>query len=232
MDIYNIKNKFGGNMIKYIILDFGKVIAGPTTGNWFMTPCFLENVDINLIDKNKFMEALNKYGYLKDRKITTLEEEYECFYKFYSSVLKEINYPKYSDEIAKNIAYNFTYQNDKYTFYENIEKELEELNKKYIVILLTDNWPCVNRILDEIDFTKYFSKVYVSSIYGKQKKDIVLFDYPINDFNIKENEAIFIDDNEALLDIAKTKKLDVRLMDREGSIKNSKYNIISNLKNL
>lgn len=219
-------------MLKYVILDFGKVIAGPTTGDWFITPCFLKNIDINLIDKELFKEALNKYGYFKDIKITTLEEEYDAFYKLYSSALKEINYPNYSDQIAKNIAYNFTYENDKYTFYDNVEKELKELSKKYTLILLTDNWPCINRILDEMDFTKYFSKVYVSSIYGKQKKDIVLFDYPINDFNIKENEAIFIDDNEALLDIAITKKLDVRLMDRECIIENSKYPIINDLKKL
>ncbi|MBE6160174.1 MAG: hypothetical protein E7157_03915 [Lactobacillales bacterium] len=219
-------------MLKYVILDFGKVIAGPTTGDWFMTPCFLENVDINLIDKELFKEALNKYGHFKDGLITTLEEEYECFYNLYSNALKEINYPKYCDEIAKNIAHNFTYKNDKYTFYNGIEKELEELNKKYTLILLTDNWPCVNRILDEKNLTKYFSKIYVSSIYGKQKKDYVLFDYPISDYNIKEKEAIFIDDNESLLDIAKLKGLDVMLMDREGIVETSKYNIINNLKNL
>lgn len=219
-------------MIKYVILDFGKVLVAPTTGDWFMTPCFLENIDINLIDKNKFKEALGKYGYIKDGIITTLEEEYECFYNFYSKVLKEINYPKYSDDIVKKIANNFTYQNDKYTFYNNIEKELEKLSQKYILILLTDNWPCVNRILDEKNLTKYFEKIYVSSIYGIQKKDIDLFDYPINDFNIKENEAIFIDDNEELLNIAKIKKLQVKLMDRENIIKNSKYDIINDLKNI
>lgn len=219
-------------MIKYVILDFGKVLAAPTTGDWFMTPCFLENIDINLIDKNKFKEALVKYGYIKDGIITTLEKEYECFYNFYSKVLREINYPKYSDDIVKKIAYNFTYQNDKYTFYNNIEKELEKLSQKYILILLTDNWPCVNRILDEKNLTKHFEKIYVSSIYGIQKKDIDLFDYPINDFNIKENEAIFIDDNEELLNIAKTKKLQVKLMDRENIIKNSKYDIINDLKKI
>lgn len=33
---------------------------------------------------------------------------------------------------------------------------------------------------------------------------------------IKQGETIFIDDNEELLDIAVTKGLDVRLMDREN----------------
>ena len=38
-------------MIKYVLLDFGKVLAFPTTGNWNVTPKFLEIVDMNRIDK-------------------------------------------------------------------------------------------------------------------------------------------------------------------------------------
>ena len=36
-------------------------------------------------------------------------------------------------------------------------------------------------------------------------------------------------DNEELLDVAVTKGLDVRLMDREGVVSNSKYKVINNL---
>ena len=50
-----------------------------------------------------------------------------------------------------------------------------------------------------------------------------------HEFNIKEGEALFIDDNELNLDIAKEKGLDVMLMDRENEIKKSKYQIINNL---
>lgn len=38
-------------MIKYLILDFGKVLAYPTTGNWSITPKFIELVDLKKIDK-------------------------------------------------------------------------------------------------------------------------------------------------------------------------------------
>ena len=38
---------------KYIILDFGKVLAGPTTGEWFITPKFIELVDMSLIDNQR-----------------------------------------------------------------------------------------------------------------------------------------------------------------------------------
>ena len=56
-----------------------------------------------------------------------------------------------------------------------------------------------------------------------------MFDYPINEFNIKKGEAIFVDDNEKLLDIAVEKGLSVLLMDRAEEVKISKYKIIHNL---
>lgn len=37
---------------KYIILDFGKVLAGPTTGDWFITPKFEKVIDMSLIDRD------------------------------------------------------------------------------------------------------------------------------------------------------------------------------------
>lgn len=51
----------------------------------------------------------------------------------------------------------------------------------------------------------------------------------MQDFNIKNKEAIFVDDNESLLDIAKEKGLIVKLMDRENKVLNSKHKIINNL---
>ena len=49
---------------------------------------------------------------------------------------------------------------------------------------------------------------------------------------IKKNEAIFIDDNETLLEVASSKGFEVRLMDREGKLKNSKFKIINNLSSI
>ena len=69
-------------------------------------------------------------------------------------------------------------------------------------------------------------------MYGEEKKDGLFFDNPIRDYNIKQGEAIFVDDNEKLLDIAVGNGLDVRLMDREKKIEKSKYKIIHNLFNI
>ena len=214
---------------KYITLDFGKVIAAPTTGNWDITPKFLELIDINKIDKEKFKDLREKYENILSEKVTNLEEEYNMFFRFYQSILKKFDIPI---DVIKEIAYDRTYNSSKYILYDNIHEELINLKEKYILILLTDNWPCVIDYLKENNLYDYFEKIYISSIYSVEKKDKVFFDYPINELKIKPGEALFIDDNESNLDIAREKGFEVLLMDRENNVKESKYKIINNLSNI
>ena len=175
---------------------------------------------------------MEKNRYLLDEKIFTLEEEYNMFIKFYDNILSNLNIPNYNIEISKQIAYHRTYSIDKYAIYHYVIDELTKLKSKYKLIMLTDNWPCVIPYLKECNLYDYFDKVYVSSIYGYLKRDRVLFDYPIKDYDIKKGEALFIDDNEGNLDAAYEKGLDVLLMDRTNKVKTSKYKITNNLYNI
>jgi HAD superfamily hydrolase (TIGR01509 family) len=216
-------------MHKYLVLDFGGVIAVSPSRDWNMTPKFLELIDINKLDVDKFRETSKKYGYILSEVINTLEEEYDMFTRFYDSIFRELDYPGYNIEIAKTIAYDRTYNPSKYELCNNVINELEELKDKYKIILLTDNWPCVYDYLKVNNLDKYFDKVYVSSIYGSVKRDGTFFDYPIVDYDIKPGEAIFIDDYELNLDVAKTKGFDVYLMDRDNIVSDSKHEIIHDL---
>ncbi len=217
------------NKIKYIILDFGNVLAYPITGNWFITPDFWDDLTEYYIDKDLLLNNFKKYSYILNDKILTEKEEYNMFYKFYNNVLSDFYV---NDKIIYKIASDFVYSDTKYKFYDNVVNELFSLKNKYKFILLSDNWPCMYRILQNKGIDKYFDRIYSSSDYGKKKEDEVLFDYPINDFNIKAGEAIFIDDNELLLDVAVSKGLLVRHMDRENKIIKSKYKIIYDLNSI
>lgn len=214
---------------KYIILDFGKVIAGPVTGNWNITKKFMELVNQDEYTSDEYKRLRNKYSHILSEKVTTLDEQYNMFYRFYDGILSELNISNYSKELVEEIARDRSDNYDNYFLYENIYEELKSLKEKYKLILLTDNWPWVLDYLKTKNLYSFFDKIYVSSIYGVEKKDKVFFDYPINDFNIKKGEALFIDDNETNLDIASDKGLDVMLMDRDKLIENSKYKIINDL---
>ena len=220
-------------MIKYLILDMGKVIVAPTTGMWLITPTFIENVDRERIDKAKLKEAMEKSEYILNRKVVTLEEEYQLCNDYYGNMFKEMNY-NIDPEKLENIVRDFTYNvnDNKYYLYDDVEEELKRLSEKYTLLMLSDNWPCGTEYLKKHNIYKYFTKVYMSSVYGCKKCDGTFFDYPINEFEIKEGEALFVDDNESLLDVAVQKGLDVALMDRANEITSSKYKIIHSLKEL
>lgn len=212
---------------KYLILDMGRVIVEPASGDWIITNEFLKNVDVKNINKEKLKDAIKSSRYLLDGKVDTLQEEYKVIMKFYETVFQKINY-KIEEEKLRNIVDNFVYdkEDSKYILYDNVKEDLENLSKKYTILMLSDNWPCAFNYLKKHDIEKYFTKIYISSIYGERKQDKLFFDYPIKEFNIKKDEALFIDDNEKLLDIAVEKGLNVLHMDRNRVLESSKYEII------
>ncbi len=218
---------------KYLILDFGLVLGKPKTGNWFITPNFYEIIGKNKIDLKRLNVLFNKYNENISKKIITKEEEYKAFKEFYLNIMNELKIVKNPEEVSERLAEDFVYNEEKYIMYDDVYEFLERESQKYIIILLSDNWPCVYAILKKWGIDRFFTKIYISSEYPALKKDGLLFDYAINEFKIKKDEAIFIDDNPELLEIADKKKLIPVLMDRNNLHKDySTYKKINNLQNM
>lgn len=214
--------------IKYIVFDIGGVFLKPTTGHWFITP-YINDLLKNKIDMEEFKLSLkNNYELVNEISLQTEEQEYSMFYNYYKKSLEDINYSEISDELLSKMSKSITYDNKRYTFYSDVKDTLETLSKKYRLVILSDNFPSIKRILKDIDIDKYFKPMIISTFYGYRKKDKILFEILKNDIQYKERTAIFIDDNEKNLDIAKEYKLIPIRMDRNKN-SNSKYPIINNL---
>lgn len=218
--------------IKYLILDFGKVLAGPATGEWFITPNFWNIIGKETISQDKLMNIINKYGFMIGQKAVTEEEEYQMFFKFYKKILEDIQKLEDVELKAMQLAKDFVYRDDKYTLYPDTVKNLERLSKKYTLLLLSDNWPCAFRIMKNWDIDKYFEKLYISSVYHCQKKDKIFFDFPIQDYNIDVKKAAFVDDNINLLDVANEKGFYPILMNRDNQSRDFRYTTILSLDEL
>lgn len=219
-------------MIKYVVLDFGKVLAGPTTGEWFLTPKFYELVDMSFISLPEIKNAIEECNPILSRKMVTQEEEYQAFLEFYELILKKVNYPKITDSLIQALAFDFAYEEEKYTFYDGVEEELKRLSQKFPLILLSDNWPSVLPILKKHHLDIYFQEIYISSIYQEKKEEGTFFRHPLEDFSILKGEALMVDDNEKLLEVASKEGYQVRLMDREKKVSTSKYPILHSLDDL
>lgn len=214
--------------IKYIVFDVGGVFLKPTTGHWFITPYIIELLK-DKVDMEEFKISLkNNYELVNEISLQTEEEEYSMFYNYYKKSLEDINYNEMSHELLSQMSKSITWDNNRYTFYSDLKPTLESLSKKYTLIILSDNFPSIKRILKDIGIDKYFQTMIFSTFYGYRKKDKKLFEILKNNIQYEEKTAIFIDDNENNLDIAKEYGLIPIRMNRNKN-SNSKYPIINNL---
>lgn len=215
---------------KYLILDFGKVLAYPVTGEWFIVPKFFEVIDKTKFNKEKFDEGLQLYGDILGKKLKDEQEEFEIITEYYKKVLEYSGHKVENiEEISRIIAKEFVYENDKYKLYEDVKDALEKYSKEYILICLSDNWPSGRRFMKDLGIYDYFDRVYISSDYGYTKYDKLFFDEPIKDFGINPGEAIFVDDSKILMDIAKEKGFVPMLMDRNKETNEYKYKVLNSL---
>ena len=223
--------------VKAILFDSGRTLNVPRTGHWFITPNFIkiiERSDFTCTEKtmekaiNKACEHISKILLVK-----TEEEEFLMFKDFYKIILKEINYPNINDEIIESLAKDNVFNDDKFLFFEDIEESLKTLKNKYLLGVVSDTWPSLERVFINKGLRKYFSTFIMSSIYGSNKAQKILFKIAIEELGIKAQEAIFVDDSESNLDAAKEFGMIPILIDVYNSDDlNSKYPIIHSISEL
>lgn len=223
--------------VKAILFDSGRTLNVPRTGHWFITPNFMKIIhreDFTFTDEDmdnamsKACEHINKILLVK-----TEEEEYSMFKEFYEIVLKEINYPNINNEVLELLAKDNVYNDDKFLFFDDINESLNILKDKYLLGVVSDTWPSLERVFINKDLRKYFSTFVMSSVHGSNKSEKVLFKIAIEELGIKPEEAIFVDDNESNLEAAEEFGMIPILIDAYNSQElTSKYPIIHSISEL
>lgn len=218
--------------IKNIIFDIGGVLADPKSGNWFITNNFYEIVDKSLIDEEKLKTSLKKYLNLQTQKPKTEIEEHQMFSNYYYEVLKDINYPNLTKDIADKIADDCVYNDEKFVFYPDVQPVLEKLSQKYNLYIISNGWPSSFRVLNNKGLSKYFKAIYISSMYTTTKEDN-LFDIFLDiQKEVNPSNSLYIDDRRHILDKASNYNFNLLLMDRKNVYDVYKYTIIKDMNSI
>lgn len=188
------------NNIKAILFDSGRVLNGPITGHWFITPNFwgFVNKDIfDSIDKSRIAVAFAEADrYIAAQKLmTTKEEEYRHFIKFYEIFSAQLPELKLTSRLIESIAEDLVFNSKKYAFYEDALAVIPKLKGKYKLAIVSDAWPSLLDVYEENNMTSYFDTIVVSSFLGTTKPDSKMYCTALEELNVKPNEAIFIDDS-------------------------------------
>ncbi len=225
-------------MIKNLVFDFGRVLAYPATGNWFITP---ETKNIlgslrffKLMHSSKTPTAFrNSCRYLDSiHLLHTEEEEIEQFTEFYKRALAEIGIKDKGGAVSLNLAQDVTLNDNKIVIYDDVLPCFEELKSEYSISVLSDTWPSLRRVLKNYRISPYLSGIILSCDHNEYKSGTKLFEIAIKEWNILPEETVFVDDSESNLDNASKVGFSCILMDRTGKKKESKYPIIYDLNDL
>lgn len=225
-------------MIKNLVFDFGRVLAYPATGNWFITP---ETKNIlgalrffKLMHSSKTPTAFrNSCRYLDSiHLLHTEEEEIEQFTEFYKRALAEIGIKDKNETLSLKLAQDVTLNDNKVVVYDDVLPCFEELKSEYSISVLSDTWPSLRRVLKNYGVSQYLSGIVLSCDYNEQKSGTKLFEIAIKEWNILPEETVFVDDSESNLDNASKVGFGCILMDRTGKKKVSKYPIVYDLNDL
>lgn len=186
--------------IKAVLFDSGRVLNGPVTGHWFITPNFWEYVDKSVfdsLDKSKiafaFAEA-DKY-IVTQKLMTTKDEEYQHFIRFYEIFSSRLPELKLTFDVIENIAKDLVFNPTKYSFYDDALEVVPKLKNKYKLAIVSDAWPSLLDVYEENNMTQYFDSIVISSFLGTSKPDRKMYNAALQELNIKSEEAIFIDDS-------------------------------------
>ena len=186
--------------IKAILFDSGRVLNGPVTGHWFITPNFWEYVNKDVfdsLDKSKIASAFaeaDKY-IITQKLMTTKDEEYKHFIKFYEIFSLRLPELQLYSETIENIARDLVFNPKKYVFYDDALSVIPELKDKCKLAIVSDAWPSLLDVYEENNMTSYFDSIVISSFLGTSKPDSKMYNTALEELDVKPEEAIFIDDS-------------------------------------
>ncbi|MBD7912341.1 HAD family hydrolase [Clostridium cibarium] len=230
--------------IKAILIDSGRVLNYPRSGNWFMSPNFYEIIEREKFNKIKaYRKRKAVYEGMKylDKQTLILreEDEYNCFYKFFdiiSDYLPELDLT-YTEitKLTKDLVYNYK----KYEFYDDVYRVIPKLSENIKLALVSDAWPSIEGVYKHANLRNYFSSFIISSKLGVSKPNKLMYQTALNELKMKAEEVVFIDDNPKNCYGAKTLGIKAVLLNRDFlvRIKNKiatrgKYDSFANLDEL
>jgi putative hydrolase of the HAD superfamily len=186
--------------VKALLIDSGRVLNGPSSGHWFISPNFY-----SCIDKNKFQFLSSKRRqdaftiasqYISHQALIQNEdEEYTHFIQFYTLFAQVLPELKLDKKMVRAIAEDIVFNRTKYTFFDDVYECIPELSRSFKLAVVSDAWPSLESVFVEAGMRDYFSSFIISSQLGVTKPDERMFQAALNELDVAPEEAVFIDDS-------------------------------------
>lgn len=219
-------------MIENIVLDWGYVLAYPTTGNWFVSPEAKEilgwkNMLRVFFHKKALKEDLRIAcaGLNEDHLLENEEKEYQQFMDFFEVMLTQLGVKKDKSRLVQELAKDLVFNPEHVQIYEDTKTGIQKLQEQYRVMILSDNWPSLVSKMKHSGVDELIKEVVISCEHGICKDNVKLFQIAIDQWKINPQQSVFVDDSITNLINAEKEGFHSILMDRTGKVTESDFPI-------
>ena len=182
---------------KVIFFDVGYTLDRPASGDWMFTNRFLAEAGETLkacssADVLRAKEAGLRF--LADHHlVTTVEAERRQFREYYAIISDALNLGLSAGQLEQ-IAGDRADNMENYIPYPGIQEVLETLSKTHRLGIISDTWPSIDRQLEYIGVSRYFSFRTYSCYLGVFKPDSRMYLDALAKSGAAPEETVFIDD--------------------------------------
>jgi len=192
----NTKNR-SIEFMKYLIFDIGGVIVYPRLGQWnipFGATSILGS-RANDIGSEAYNKAYQKaVVYLDESQfVPDTDAEYILRKKFISSLNLDMQWHMTENEISA-LTRDFTFNINRYGFFEDVKPWLEKWKKRYSMGLLSDALPSILLFMDEYGISDYFDSRVISAHVGSTKPNRNMYESIIKKLGAQPEDCVFVDD--------------------------------------
>lgn len=179
---------------KGIFFDLGWTLCEPSTGEWMIPYRMLDYIS-DAPSNERLLGALAECaGPLgQHHRVSTMEEEYVQFLRFYTDVNRTAQLGL-DDAAIEEIARDKVFNPDNLICFEETIPVLTELKKHFRLGVISDTWPSIHTQLDNSKITHLFDCFTFSFELGAYKPDPALYAAALERMGLAPEETIFIDD--------------------------------------
>ena len=182
---------------KVIFFDVGYTLDAPASGDWMFIRKFLDLAGDRLKQRSGAEIRAAKEAGLRfleqNHLVTTVEAEIRQFHEYYAIVSERLSLGLTEDELeqaASDRACNM----ENYVPYPGIAEVLETLSRTHQLGIISDTWPSIDRQLEAIGVSRYFSFRTYSCYVGTFKPDRRMYLDALGKCGVPAEETVFIDD--------------------------------------
>ena len=182
---------------KVIFFDVGYTLDAPASGDWMFVRKFLDLAGNRLKQRSGAEILAAKEAGLRfleqNHLVTTVEAEIRQFHEYYAIISERLGLGLTEDELeqaARDRACNM----ENYVPYAGIVEVLETLSRTHRLGIISDTWPSIDRQLEAIGVSRFFSFRTYSCYVGTFKPDRRMYLDALGKCGVPAEETVFIDD--------------------------------------